>query len=139
MLWGKRFKRRGQDETNPCAVSIVIVSSPGVIGSLNMFFIPSGFLYVCNVSLHWDACFFEVGLLFRFMSLPFTWVHRHQVQVFFKAMLPNFSKFRPSYTAVQNSFPVSSSQTGTQYELYLCSYLDAVGKNVGEKCLRREH
>lgn len=70
MSCGKRFERRGQNETNPCAVSIVIVSSPGIIGSLNMFVIPSGFLYVWNVSLHWDACFFEVGLLFKFHMGP---------------------------------------------------------------------
>lgn len=58
MIWGKTFKRSGQDETNPHAVSIVIVSSPGILGSLNMFVRPSGFLYIWNISLHWDACFF---------------------------------------------------------------------------------
>lgn len=94
---------------------------PGVLSSLNTFVSPNGFLYIRNVSLHWDACFPEVGLLFKFMSPPFTRVHLHTIQVFFKAMWLNFSKFRQSYPVVQNSFPVFISQTGTRYELYLCS------------------
>lgn len=70
MLWEKRFKSIGQDETNPRAVSIVTMSSPGVLSSLNMFARPGGLLYVWNVPLHWDACFFGAELLCKLMS-PF--------------------------------------------------------------------
>lgn len=61
-------------------------------------------IFLC-IGMH---AFLGIGLLFKFTSPPFTQVQLHKMQIFFKAMLLIFSKFRPSYTMVQNLFSVLS-------------------------------
>lgn len=63
---GKDLKEGGRMKQTHVLYPLWLFPPPGVLSSLNMFARPSGFLYIQNVSLHWDACFFEVGLLFKF-------------------------------------------------------------------------
>ena len=86
----KRFKRSGQNETNPRAVSVMIISSPGLLGSLGRYVCKTRWICInTECFLHWDAYFLGVGLLLEFMSPPFTEAQPHKMQILFKATLIN--------------------------------------------------
>lgn len=63
---GKYLKEGGRMKQAHVLYPLWLFPPPRVLSSLNLFARPSGFLYLQIVALHWDACFFEVGLLFKF-------------------------------------------------------------------------
>lgn len=89
-LGEKKILKSGQDETNPRVVSIMIITAPGLLGSLGRCVCKTRWMCInTECFLHWVAWFWGVGLLLVFVTPPFTEAQVRKMQILFKAILIN--------------------------------------------------